>query len=101
MAQAPLVPLALGKLLLHSACTGKDPVARDSAAAPPGSPGEIHAHLSAFSPPDPSSQPELGKGPVTVSAYSCPSTMLTPSSRPLTKLAPQLPPASVMYGRLV
>ncbi len=50
-------------------------------------------------------QPPAGFWSVMVSAYSCPSTMVTPSRVPalpeLTKFCPQLAPASVMYGMLV
>src|SRR5947207_3610791 len=63
------------------------------------------AHLSAFSSPLASTQPPGGFWSVMVSAYSCPSTIVMPSVSPLaswcTNRAPQLPPASVTYGRFV
>src|SRR5207245_607099 len=61
----------------------------------------IHAHLSAFSAPLASSQPLFGNGSVTASEYSCPETMLNPSSLPRTELAPQDVPRSSTYGMLV
>src|SRR5438034_11838996 len=64
-----------------------------------------HAHLSAFSSPLASTQPPAGFWSVMVSAYSWPSTIVTPSSVPelslCRKFSPQLPPASTTYGRLV
>ena len=53
-------------------------------------------------PPAPSTQPELGNGSVTVSAYSCPPTIENPSKKPLplTKFCPHAAPASGWYGML-
>src|SRR5690242_9799316 len=68
-------------------------------------PEVCQAHLSPFSSPEASTQPPGGFWSVMVSAYSCPSTIVTPSMSPLASLctnrAPQLPPASTTYGRLV
>src|ERR1700694_837581 len=63
----------------------------------------VQAHLSPFSAPLESSQPELGCGSVSVSPCSCPPTIDTPSSVPglLTEPAPHDAPASGMYGRVV
>src|SRR5215469_53442 len=63
----------------------------------------VHAHLSPISLP-PASIQALSSGSVIASANSWPSTMLTPSNRPLpplTELRPHAVPASVMYGRFV
>src|SRR5579875_3321705 len=98
MTQPPAPEL---KALLQSDWTGKlTPLSETLAAAP--WPEEIQAHLSPFSAPELSSQPPLGKMSVSVSANSWPPTMVMPAfePRPL-KLAPQLAPASVMYGMLV
>jgi len=63
-------------------------------------PLEIQAHLSPFSAPVESVHPPAGNWSVIVSAYSCPSTMVTPSSKPtepaFTKFSPQAAPTSVM-----
>src|SRR5215469_10471837 len=65
-------------------------------------PEEIQAHLSPFSAPLPSSQPPFGNWSVAASAISWPETMVMPASAPKPlKLAPQLAPASVIYGRFV
>src|SRR5215469_16044656 len=94
-------PELLLNALLHSDCTGKIPVENVTSADAP-CPEEIHAHLSPFSPPLESSQPPFGNWSVIVSAISCPATIVMPAlgPKPL-KLAPQLAPASVMYGRFV
>src|SRR5579864_141172 len=94
-------PEPLLNALLHNDCTGNFPVDKVMSAAAP-CPEEIHAHLSPFSAPPESSQPPFGNWSVIVSAISWPPTMVMPASgpRPL-KLAPQLAPASVMYGRFV
>src|SRR5256885_2864219 len=101
MGRPPLPPLAS---LAHVDCIAKAPVVNGTLADAPG-PELRHAHLSAFSSPAPSTQPPAGFWSVIVSAYSWPSTIVTPSSSPalpaLTKFVPQLPPASVTYGRLV
>ena len=95
-------PEPLLKALLHNDCTGNLlPLLRVTSAAAPW-PEEIHAHLSPFSAPLESSQPPLGNWSVIVSAISCPVTIVIPASAPNPlKLAPQLAPASVMYGRFV
>src|SRR5437762_2700480 len=110
MAQPPLRPLML---LLHNDCTGNVPVVSERFAAPPGSPGAIHAHLSAFSPPTGSNHPPLerslaptgacGKRSLIASVYSCPSTIVKPSVRPgvFTNAMPQFGPASPTYGMFV
>src|SRR5205085_10854018 len=65
-------PLAL---LLHSGCMAKVPVPRLMPCR------FTHAHRSPFSSPlARSTQPEEGPGAVAASAYSCPPTMLNPSS---------------------
>src|SRR6185437_10876869 len=70
-------------------------------------PLESQAHLSPVSSPEASSQPLPACGSVSVSAYSCPPTIVMPSFEPLTplladtKFAPQPLPASVMYGKFV
>src|SRR6266480_1771984 len=94
-------PEPLLNALLHNDCTGKVPVDKVMSAAAP-CPEEIQAHLSPFSAPLESSQPPFGNWSVIVSAISWPATMVMPACvpRPL-KLAPQLAPASVMYGRFV
>src|SRR5215469_15937272 len=96
--QPPEPPL---NALLHNDCTGKVPVVKVMSAAAP-CPEEIQAHLSPFSAPLESSQPPFGNWSVIVSAISWPETIVIPAlePRPL-KLAPQLAPASVMYGRFV
>src|SRR5947207_14692815 len=97
-------PLPPPTSLDHEDCTANEPVANGTFAIAPG-PERSHAHLSAFSSPPASVQPPAGFWSVIVSAYSCPSTIVTPSRRPavpvLTKFWPQLPPASATYGRLV
>src|SRR5579871_2044364 len=96
--QPPAPPL---NALLHSDCTGKVlPFMVTFAEAP--WPEEIQAHLSPVSEPLLSSHPPLGNWSVAASDTSWPMTMVMPASgpRPL-KLAPQLAPASVMYGALV
>src|SRR5215472_17485538 len=94
-------PEPLLNALLHNDCTGKVPVDKLMSAAAP-CPEEIQAHLSPFSAPPESSHPPFGNWSVIVSAISCPPTIVIPAlgPRPL-KLAPQLAPASVMYGRFV
>src|SRR5207237_6752848 len=91
--QPPVPPPAS---LPQVACIAKLPVAKLMFAAPPACPGEIQAHLSAFSSPWLSVQPPGGFWSVTVSEYSCPSTIVTPSRLlpGFTKPAPQLAPAS-------
>src|SRR5258708_12613603 len=94
-------PAPLLNALLHSDWTAKLLLPSEMFAAAP-CPEPIHAHLSPFSAPLPSSQPLLGKGSVTVSAYSCPPTIERPSKYPfpnellalLTKFIPPDPPAS-------
>src|ERR1700719_3553842 len=94
-------PEPLLKALLQRDCTGNLPVEREMSADAPW-PEEIQAHLSPFSAPPESSHPPLGNWSVMVSPISCPPTMVMPASGPSPlKLAPQLAPASVMYGRLV
>src|SRR5215471_11231362 len=94
----PLSPL---NALLHSDWTGKVPVDRFTSAAAP-CPEEIQAHLSPISAPLESSQPLLGNWSVILSAISSPLTIVMPASDPNPlKFAPQLAPASVMYGRFV
>src|SRR5947207_14418978 len=88
----------------HVDCMANDPVVNGTATIAPG-PELSQAHLSAFSSPPASFQPPDGFWSVMVSAYSWPSTIVTPSSTPsapgCTKFSPQLPAASVTYGRLV
>src|SRR5258708_24993437 len=94
-------PAPLLNALLHSDWTAKLLLPSEMFAAAP-CPEPIHAHLSPFSAPLPSSQPLLGKGSVTVSAYSCPPTIERPSKYPLpnellavlTKFIPHDAPAS-------
>src|SRR5579859_3837215 len=94
-------PALLLNALLHSDWTGYVPVLNVTFAAAPW-PDEIQAHLSPFSLPLLSSQPVLGNWSEIVSASSWPPTMVMPASgpRPL-KFAPQLEPASLMYGKFV
>ena len=81
---------------LHSDCTANVPVLSVMLAEAP-CPDEIQAHLSPFSAPLLSSQPPLGKMSLSVSANSCPPTMVMPAFDPSPlKFAPQLAPASVM-----
>src|SRR5450631_2018605 len=84
--------------LAQVVCMAKVPVDTDRSNEPPLVPGVIQAHLSPFSEPLESVQPPGGFWSVTVSAYSCPSTIETPSSVPLelTKFWPHEEPASVM-----
>src|SRR5216684_3844213 len=94
-------PELLLKALLHRDCTANVPVERLISAEAPW-PEEIQAHLSPFPAPPESSQPPWGNWSVIVSAISCPETIVMPALGPSPlKLAPQLAPASVMYGRLV
>jgi len=104
-APGTVVPVSIAWLMEHTApslenvlCIAKLPVAKATSAAAPV-PLEIHAHLSAFSDPLPSIQPYEGFWSVSVSAYSWPPTMVTPSRAPalpeFTKLVPQLVPTSV------
>ena len=87
--------MPLLKSLLHVDCIAKVPVPKLTFAEAPW-PDWIHAHLSAFSSPWLSVQPPGGFWSVTVSEYSCPSTIVTPSRLlpGFTKPAPQLAPAS-------
>src|SRR5579859_1371784 len=93
--QAPLPP---EPSLAHVVWTAKVPVVSERSNEPPLVPGVIQAHLSPFSAPLESVYPPAGFWSVTVSAYSWPSTMETPSSGPLllTKFCPQEVPASGM-----
>ena len=94
-------PESLLNALLHNDCTGKVPVDKVMSAAAP-CPEEIHAHLSAISAPLESSQPVFGNWSVIVSAISWPPTIVIPAFAPSPlKFAPQLAPASVMYGKFV
>src|SRR2546430_4014685 len=97
-------PVPLLKSLDHIDCIAKLPVEKATFAEAPW-PDVIHAHLSPFSKPVVSVQPPGGVWSVIVSEYSCPSTIVTPSSvpalPPLTKFMPQLEPASVTYGMFV
>src|SRR6202030_1866854 len=94
-------PEPLLKALLQRDCTANVPVERLMSAEAPW-PDEIHAHLSPFSAPLESNQPPLGNWSVILSAISWPETIVIPALGPSPlKLAPQLAPASVMYGRLV
>src|SRR5579863_4097468 len=83
--------------LLNRPCTANTPV--DSVMLRAG------GFCQAQTPPISGVQPLEGCGSVWLEAYSLPSTILTPSSRParpgLMKFAPQLAPASVMYGKFV
>ena len=78
--------------------TANVPVPEVTSAAVPW-PEEIQPHRSPFSAPELAVHPPAGNWSVTVSAYSWPPTMVTPSSRPavpaLTKFRPQLAPMSV------
>src|SRR5437764_7615427 len=98
MPQACVISQALLSLP-HVDCTANEPVLNVMFCDLPV-PEEIHAHLSAFSWPWMSVQPPAGNWSVIVSAYSWPSTMVTPSIAPavplLTKLEPQLLPVSGM-----
>src|ERR1019366_6750572 len=97
-------PAPLLKSFAQVDWTAKEPVVSEMFWAAPW-PDWIHAHLSPFSLPLLSVQPPAGNWSVTVSAYSWPSTIVTPSSvpaePPFTKFSPQLVPASRRYGRLV
>src|SRR5689334_5026130 len=88
----------------HVDCIANEPVANATFCERPG-PSRSQAHLSAFSSPYRSHQPPPGFWSVIVSEYSCPSTIVTPSSSPavpaLTKFSPQRVPMSGMYGRFV
>src|SRR5438045_240915 len=88
----------------HVVCMAKVPVVNVTLSIRPG-PSLSHMHLSAFSWPLPSYQPPNGNWSVITSEYSCPSTIVTPSSNPgvpgFRNDAPQLFPASGMYGRFV
>src|SRR4029077_6628018 len=106
----PLVTMAWVKSQLPLAslaqvdCMAKVPVVRVRLAA--GAPGPwLQAHRSPFSSPDGLVQPPAGFWSVTVSAYSWPLTIETPSRMPalpaLMKFSPQDAPASVTYGMLV
>src|SRR5580658_627330 len=88
VSQPPVPPLSS---FAQIAWTGKLPVASVISVAPPDVPGGIQMHLSAASLPLLSSQPPAGNWSVIVSAYSCPSTIVTPSRAPgeLTKPSPQ------------
>lgn len=66
----------------HVPCIANEPLANATFCAPPVPPVPTHAHLSAFSAPDESVQPPAGFWSVIVSAYSCPATIVTPSSAP-------------------
>jgi hypothetical protein len=88
----------------HVVCIANEPV-ENATLADASAPEVSHAHLSPFSSPLLSVQPPAGFWSVIVSAYSCPSTIVTPSSVPelpeFTKPCPQVLPASVTYGMLV
>src|SRR2546430_16492543 len=92
-------PAPLLASLAHVPCIAKGPVDRGRTAAPPVEPGAFQAHLSAFSSPEESTQPPGGVWSVSVSAYSCPATIETPSSLPpppeRTKCAPHVAPTAV------
>src|SRR5258708_39812973 len=92
-------PLPPPKSFAQVVCTANDPVVMEMFCERPV-PDEIQAHLSPFSAPLESVQPPAGYVSVIVSAYSWPSTIVTPSRVPaepaLTKLCPQDAPASGM-----
>src|SRR5215470_653342 len=87
----------------HMLCMAKAPVARVTFVVF-SRPLLIQAHASAASSPVTGlAQPPGGNWSVSVSAYSWPATIEKASSTPwdprLTKLTPQLRPASLTYGR--
>jgi hypothetical protein len=89
-------PTSVLKALLQSDWTANAPVLKLTVCAAPWLPVAIQAHLSPFSAPPESSHPVLGNWSLTVSAASCPPTMVMPAVGPSPlKLAPQLAPASV------